>query len=41
MVMSAKLIASLARAEGVLGGCNTGSMSGWAGTLHVETGSDA
>lgn len=22
-------------AEGVLGGCNTGSMSGWAGTLYV------
>jgi hypothetical protein len=29
------------RADGVPGGCNTGSMSGWAGTLHVETGSDA
>jgi hypothetical protein len=29
------------RADGVLGGCNTGSMSGWAGTLHVETGNDA
>lgn len=23
--------------EGVRGGCNTGSMSGWSGTLHVET----
>jgi hypothetical protein len=29
------------RADGVPGGCNTGSMSGWAGTLHVETGNDA
>jgi hypothetical protein len=29
------------KADGVLGGCNTGEMSGWAGTLHVETGSDA
>jgi hypothetical protein len=29
------------RADGVLGGCNTGSMSGWAGNLHVETGDDA
>jgi hypothetical protein len=29
------------RADGVLGGCNTGSMSGWAGQLHVETGADA
>jgi hypothetical protein len=29
------------RADGVLGGCNTGEMSGWAGTLHVETGDDA
>jgi hypothetical protein len=24
-------------AKGVLGGCNTGSMSGWSGTIHVET----
>jgi hypothetical protein len=24
--------------DGVLGGCNTGAMSGWSGTLHVETG---
>jgi hypothetical protein len=23
--------------DGVLGGCNTGSMSGWSGSLHVET----
>ena len=23
--------------DGVPGGCNTGSMSGWSGTLHVET----
>jgi hypothetical protein len=29
------------RADGVLGGCNTGSMSGWSGTLHVEVGDDA
>jgi hypothetical protein len=29
------------RADGVLGGCNTGSMSGWAGNLYVETGNDA
>ena len=27
--------------KGVLGGCNTGSMSGWSGTLHVETDGDA
>jgi hypothetical protein len=27
--------------DGVPGGCNTGSMSGWSGTLHVETGKDA
>lgn len=27
--------------DGVLGGCNTGSMSGWTGTLHVETYEDA
>lgn len=27
--------------DGVLGGCNTGSMSGWSGTLHVETYDDA
>jgi hypothetical protein len=26
---------------GVLGGCNTGAMSGWSGTLHVETEEDA
>lgn len=26
---------------GVLGGCNTGAMSGWSGTLHVETDNDA
>ncbi|MDT5013817.1 MAG: hypothetical protein QOH57_5434 [Mycobacterium sp.] len=29
------------RGDGVLGGCNTGSMSGWSGLLHVETGDDA
>jgi hypothetical protein len=29
------------RADGIPGGCNTGSMSGWAGVLHVETGNDA
>ncbi|EKF25366.1 hypothetical protein C731_0603 [Mycolicibacterium hassiacum DSM 44199] len=29
------------QADGVLGGCNTGSMSGWAGTLHVENNEDA
>ncbi|MDT5091484.1 MAG: hypothetical protein QOH60_847 [Mycobacterium sp.] len=29
------------RADGVPGGCNTGAMSGWAGILHIETGSDA
>jgi hypothetical protein len=23
--------------DGVLGGCNTGAMSGWSGNLHVET----
>jgi hypothetical protein len=28
-------------ADGVLGGCNNGSMSGWAGLLEVETGNDA
>lgn len=27
--------------DGVLGGCNTGAMSGWSGTLHVETDDDA
>lgn len=27
--------------EGVLGGCNTGAMSGWSGTLKVETEGDA
>jgi hypothetical protein len=27
--------------DGVLGGCNTGAMSGWSGTLHVETNADA
>jgi hypothetical protein len=26
---------------GVVGGCNTGSMSGWSGTLRVETDADA
>ncbi|QZA07520.1 hypothetical protein K3U94_21765 [Mycolicibacter heraklionensis] len=26
---------------GVLGGCNTGAMSGWSGNLHVETDDDA
>jgi hypothetical protein len=29
------------RMAGVLGGCNTGSMSGWSGNLHVETDNDA
>lgn len=27
--------------DGVLGGCNTGAMSGWSGTLRVETDKDA
>jgi hypothetical protein len=27
--------------EGVLGGCNTGAMSGWSGTLKIETDEDA
>ena len=27
--------------DGVVGGCNTGSMSGWSGDLHVETNEDA
>ena len=27
--------------DGLLGGCNTGSMSGWGGNLHVETDADA
>jgi hypothetical protein len=27
--------------EGIVGGCNTGSMSGWSGSLHVETDGDA
>jgi hypothetical protein len=27
--------------SGVLGGCNTGAMSGWSGTLIVETEEDA
>lgn len=27
--------------NGVLGGCNTRSMSGWSGNLHVETDNDA
>lgn len=27
--------------DGVLGGCNTGAMSGWTGYLHVETNADA
>ena len=31
--------AILAQMEGVLGGCNTGAMSGWSGTIHVSTGS--
>jgi hypothetical protein len=27
--------------DGVLGGCNTGAMSGWSGNLHVDTDNDA
>ncbi len=27
--------------DGVQGGCNTGSMSGWSGTLNVQTNKDA
>jgi hypothetical protein len=27
--------------KGTLGGCNTGAMSGWSGTLHIETDGDA
>lgn len=27
--------------DGTLGGCNTGAMSGWSGTLQVETDADA
>ncbi len=30
-----------AQMTGVLGGCNTGAMSGWSGTLNVETDADA
>lgn len=26
-----------AQMTGALGGCNTGAMSGWSGTLHVTT----
>jgi hypothetical protein len=29
------------RVDGILGGCNTGAMSGWSGTLNVETDADA
>ena len=29
------------RFDGVLGGCNKGAESGWSGSLHVETDSDA
>jgi hypothetical protein len=27
--------------DGILGGCNTGAMSGWSGTLNVQTDADA
>jgi hypothetical protein len=27
-----------AQMAGALGGCNTGAMSGWSGTIHVDTG---
>jgi hypothetical protein len=27
--------------DGVLGGCNTGALSGWSGTLNVDTDADA
>lgn len=27
--------------DGILGGCNTGAMSGWSGTLRIDTDSDA
>ncbi len=27
--------------DGLEGGCNTGAMSGWGGTMHVETDADA
>jgi hypothetical protein len=30
-----------ASVDGVLGGCNTGSMSGWSGNLHIDTENDA
>lgn len=30
-----------ADARGVRGGCNQGIMSGWAGTLHIESNADA
>lgn len=29
-----------AQMTGALGGCNTGAMSGWSGTIHVNTGLD-
>jgi hypothetical protein len=29
------------RATGIRGGCNTGSLIGWSGNLHFETGADA
>ena len=29
------------RVDGILGGCNTGAMSGWSGTLTVQTDADA
>jgi hypothetical protein len=35
------LIEVAADSRGVRGGCNQGIMSGWAGTLHVETNQDA
>jgi hypothetical protein len=35
------LIEVSADARGVRGGCNQGIISGWAGTLHVETNEDA
>jgi hypothetical protein len=37
----AETVAVEVQVSGVLGGCNTGSMSGWSGTLYVATDADA
>jgi hypothetical protein len=37
----AETVAVEVQVSGVLGGCNTGPMSGWSGTLYVATDADA